>query len=102
MFEDVETDALEAEICELAGHLSAGQARFLALVAEFDAREAWGVWGIVSCAHWLAWRTGMSSVAAREHVRVGRALRRLPALAELFARGEISYSKVPSRGSRRR
>src|SRR5437870_390151 len=84
----------EGLAAELAGNICASTARFLLLVGEFDRREAWGEWGILSCAHWLAWRCGLSPVAAREHVRVARALRRLPRIAACFSRGELSYSKV--------
>ena len=43
---------------------------------------------------WLSWRVGLDTGAAREHVRVARALGTLPLLAQAFARGEMSYSKV--------
>src|SRR5690606_14584887 len=33
-------------------------------------------------------------VAAREHVRVARALEKVPKIRAVFSRGEISYSKV--------
>ena len=36
----------------------------------------------------------MSPGAAREHVRVARALTNLPLLSEAFAEGRLSYSKV--------
>jgi Domain of unknown function (DUF222)/HNH endonuclease len=38
--------------------------------------------------------SGSTSVRAREHVRVARALGNLPRLAEALARGEVSYAKV--------
>src|SRR5262249_43941223 len=60
---------------------------------EFDERGGWGN-GFASCAHWLAWRVGLALGAAREHVRVARALGSLPRLKEALARGELSYSKV--------
>src|SRR5262249_61059666 len=47
-----------------------------------------------SCAHWLAWRVGLELGAAREHVRVARALGGLPRLRDALACGELSYSKV--------
>src|SRR5262249_48285269 len=47
-----------------------------------------------SCAHWLAWRVGLELGAAREHVRVARALGALPRLRAALACGELSYSKV--------
>ena len=60
---------------------------------EFDARGGWNT-GFRSCAAWLAWRVGLAPGAAREHVRVARALGTLPALAEALGRGELSYAKV--------
>jgi hypothetical protein len=60
---------------------------------KFDARGGWGN-GFRSCAHWLSWRVGLEPGAARERVRVVRALGSLPGLAQALARGELSYSKV--------
>ena len=87
-------ERLEAEITELAGHLTAADCRFVLLVAEFDRREGWRQWECRSCAHWLSWQCGIELRAAREKVRVGRALDDLPMMREAFARGELSYSKV--------
>ena len=87
-------DRLEAEITELWGHLSAATARFLALVAEFDRSKAYERHGLVGTAQWLNWQCGIGPIAAREKVRVARALETLPRIAGSFARGEISYSKV--------
>ncbi|MFI5325087.1 MAG: DUF222 domain-containing protein [Candidatus Rokuibacteriota bacterium] len=81
------------QIAELSVHLEAATARLLALIREFDAREGWSN-GFRSCAEWLAWRVGLAPGAAREHVRVARALGTLPAMAEAMARGELSYAKV--------
>ena len=58
---------------------------FLDLIREFDARGGWGH-GFRSCAHWLSWRVGLEPGAAREHVRVARALGSLPQLREALAR----------------
>jgi hypothetical protein len=88
-----ENDRLADEIAELAAHLHAATYRLLALLREYDAREAWG-WGFRSCAHWLSWRTGIAPGAAREKVRVARALGSLPQISALMERGELSYSKV--------
>jgi hypothetical protein len=81
------------EIAELAAHLTAATARLLDLIREFDARGGWNS-GFRSCAAWLTWRIGLSPIAAREHVRVARALATLPGLAQALARGELSYSKA--------
>ena len=88
-----ELDRLGDQIAELSAHLEAATARLLALIRESDARGGWNT-GFRSCAEWLAWRVGLAPGAAREHVRVARALGTLPALAEALARGELSYAKV--------
>src|SRR3989442_6269505 len=88
------TDRLEAEIGELAAHINAATARFLLLVAEFERREAHQDSGFQHCSSWLSWRCSLAPRAAREHVRVARALVGLPLVRAAFARGELSYSKV--------
>ena len=65
-------DRLGDEIAALAAHLTAATA----------------------CAAWLTWRVGLAPGAAREHVRVARALGTLPCLAEALGRGELSHSKI--------
>jgi hypothetical protein len=87
-------DELEAKITELWGHLNAATYRFLALVAEFDREQAYERHGLVNTAQWLNWQCGIGAVAAREKVRVARALEQLPEISGAFASGEISYSKV--------
>jgi len=82
-----------AAVAELAAHLDAATAQLLALIREFDARGGWNR-GFRSCAEWLAWRVGLASGAARERVRVARALGPLPRFADVLARGQLSYSKV--------
>ena len=86
-------DRLGDEIAELSAHLDAATARLLDLVREFDAREGWNT-GFRSCAAWLSWRVRLDLGAARERVRVARALGTLPLLAQALARGELSYAKV--------
>src|SRR5258707_5958802 len=86
-----ELDRLGDEIAELSAHLEAATARLLDLIREFDAREGWNV-GFRSCAHWLSWRVGLDMGAAREHVRVARALPRLPRIASRLTRGGRCYA----------
>jgi Domain of unknown function (DUF222)/HNH endonuclease len=87
-------ERLEAQICELAGHLTAATCRFLVLLGDFDARRGWADWEMTSCAAWLSWKCQMSSGTAREHVRVARALRDLPVIRGEFGAGRLSYAKV--------
>ena len=87
-------ERLEAQICELAGHLAAATCRFLVLLGDFDARRGWASWEMTSCAAWLSWKCQISSGTAREHVRVARALRDLPVIRREFGAGRLSYAKV--------
>ena len=66
----------------------------LVLIRRFDERAGWLRWGFENCADWLHWRCDLSLSAAREKVRVAHALKTLPAIATVFAKGELSYSKV--------
>src|SRR5438270_13943019 len=89
----VELERLGDEIAELSAHLDAATARLLELIREFDARAGWNT-GFRSCAEWLSWQVGLDRGAARERVRVARALAMLPRLAQALARGALSYAKV--------
>jgi hypothetical protein len=86
-------DRLGDEIAELSAHLEAATARLLDLIREFDERGGWNT-GFSSCAAWLSWRVGLDLGAARERVRVARALATLPRLTQALASGELSYAKV--------
>jgi hypothetical protein len=85
---------LRAQITELAGHLNAGNHRFLMLIAEFDRRNGWSDGATQSCAHWLNWQCGLDMGAAREKVRVAHALENLPRISAAMERGQLSYSKA--------
>ncbi|MGD2129698.1 MAG: DUF222 domain-containing protein, partial [Lysobacterales bacterium] len=89
-----ELERLGEQITELAAHLDAGEYRFLTLLEAFDREQGWGGTGILSCAHWLNWRCGLSIGVAREKVRVARALPDLPQISAAFREGRVSYSKV--------
>src|SRR5918992_1821955 len=94
-----EVDALQElgdEIATLAAHLHAATHRLLTLILEFDRRRGWELEGHRSCAHWLAFRTGVDLGAAREKVRAARALEHLPLVSEAMSRGELSFAKVRS------
>lgn len=87
-------DELDAAICALARQMNAETYRLLVLIREFDERFGWAKWSFGSCAEWLAWRCQLSLSAAREKVRTAHALRRMPSIAQAFADGRLSYSKV--------
>jgi len=94
-FEDADAlEELEEEIAVLAAHIHAATHRLLTLVSEFDRRRGWELGGHRSCAHWLAFRTGIHLGAAREKVRTARALAGLPETSASMSRGELSFSAV--------
>jgi hypothetical protein len=88
-----EMDELGDEIAELAAHLHAATYRLLVRLRAFDVGEGWSG-GFQSCAHWLSWRTGIAPGAAREKVRVARALEQLPHVSAAFEGGQLSFAKV--------
>ena len=87
-------DELEDGLRRLAAQLAAAECDFLSLLAEFDRRDGWGGWGMRSAAHWLSLHCGMQLGAARERVRVARALPHLPLVRQAFSEGRLTYCKV--------
>ena len=87
-----EVVALGDRIAELSARIQAATWELLSLIRQFDERNGWD--GCTSCAEWLGWRTGLALGAAREHVRVARALADLPKLSDAMRRGRVSYSKM--------
>lgn len=89
-----DADRLGDEITELYTYISAATRQFLVLIRDFDQHECWAEAGFVSCAHWLNFHCGLGLNAAREHLRVAKALELLPKVDAAFAEGRLSYSKV--------
>jgi hypothetical protein len=87
-----DVERLGEQIAELAAQIHAATYQLLVMIREFDEREGWE--GFASCAHWLNWRAGIGLGAAREKVRVARALAGLPRLSAEMEKGLLSYSKV--------
>ena len=90
----LEAKTLGDEITELCSYIYAAESRLLTLIREFDEKECWADLGLCSCAHWLNFKCGIGMAAAREKVRVARALATLPKIDKGLSRGELSYSKV--------
>ena len=89
-----QAERLGEEIAELCVYLHVAKAHLLDLIREFDEKRCWEALGFPSCVAWLGFQCGIGANAAREHVRVAHALVRLPRIAERFAEGRLSYSKV--------
>ncbi len=86
--------ALGDAIAVAAATMDAAMHGLLERIRRFDGHKGWARQGAKSCAHWLSWRIGLGLGAAREKVRVARALGELPAIDEALRRGEVSYAKV--------
>jgi hypothetical protein len=87
-------DELADRIALAAAHIDSATHELLVDIHRFDCNAGWAAQGAKSCAHWLSWRIGVGLVAAREQVRVARALAALPLIAAAMQRGELSYAKV--------
>jgi hypothetical protein len=92
--EGMDVQQLEAEIAALSARIDAAMHRMLVLIRHYDESREWALHGHRSCAAWLSWRTGLAPGAAREHVRVAKALAQLPKTEAALARGDLSFSKV--------
>ena len=88
-----EIEQLGDAIAELSSRIQAATYELLVLIRQFEASGGWNN-GCLSVAHWLNWRTGLDLGAAREKVRVARALAHLPLVNVAMQRGRLSYSKV--------
>lgn len=93
-FVEVDDAALADAVMTGAAEIAAATARWLAALAELVVRGVWAVDGAASPAVWLSWACGIAPSTAREHVRVALRLRDCPLVAERFAAGRLSYSKV--------
>ena len=62
--DDLTTEEIGTRLVGYASQMAALTARFLELLAEFDRRGGWSGEGIMSCAHWLTWRTGQRAIEA--------------------------------------
>jgi hypothetical protein len=87
-------DALAEKISELSLRIDVAKHSLLTHLRTFDAHDGWGGMGFTSTAAWLSWRVGIGAGAAREHVRVARALGELRRIDAAFAAGKLSYAKV--------
>jgi len=82
--------SLGEEITDLAAHIHAATFLLLQKIREFDELEGWCRPRLASCAHWLQWQCGTNLGAAREKVKVARALAELPKIFRSFSEGRIS------------
>ena len=73
---------------------STSQRTVIGLAADFADSGEWMATSAASAAHWIAEVADIEVCTAREWIRVGRRLRSLTVIADLFEADELSYSKV--------
>ncbi|MCC6620943.1 MAG: DUF222 domain-containing protein [Deltaproteobacteria bacterium] len=94
-------DALERAVADLSAQLDAAEHRLLTLIREMDRRGRHAQHGLPSMAAWLGWRVGLGPVAAREKVRVAKALADLPPRRRPSRSSSPWRRRRPPRSSRR-
>lgn len=85
---------LGEKLAVFAAHLDAATHSFLTDLRTFEASGEWVRQGFRTCSQWMSWRLGQDIHTAREHVRVAKALAKLPLIDEALRTGTVSYSKV--------
>ena len=85
---------LRRAVTRMAAHLNLADWRFIKLIAAMERTRGWREGGYCNLGNWLDHRCGLGPCAARERIRIGRALAKLPHIDAAFRDGVISYSKV--------
>ena len=85
---------LRRAVTDMAARINLADWRFVKLIAAMDRTRSWREGGYCNLGNWLDHRCGLGPCAARERIRIGRALERLPHIDDAFRDGAISYSKV--------
>src|SRR4051812_34218919 len=68
--------------------------RLVKLCALFEHSSEWTFSGLATPAHWIAKNLDVELSTAREWIRIGRALEKLPLCDEAFSSQRLSYSKI--------
>ncbi|XOV83115.1 MAG: DUF222 domain-containing protein [bacterium] len=85
---------LKAEIIDLYASIQHASYQLIKLIALFDGEGHCWEEEFKTTAAWLGYYLGIGPNAAREKVRVARALVDLPVTDAAFCQGRLSYSKV--------
>jgi Domain of unknown function (DUF222)/HNH endonuclease len=91
-----------ASIEELHRLLSRFESFVTEATASFEVEEEWAADGAKSASAWLATRCRVPRAAARRRVRLGRALRHLPEVAEAWGNGAIGVDQAQAIAAARR
>ena len=82
-------------LLEAGRDMARSQHRLVRLAAEFEESTEWYLFATTR-AHWMAQQLEVCVATAREWIRMGKALRALPAVNEAFAAERLSFAKVPA------
>src|SRR5438445_645459 len=85
---------LEAELRGLGAQITATQARFVAVLADYDALEGWGEWGARSALDWLSNHCGHAGPLGRAELALAHALPHLPLIRGAMEAGALSLDKA--------
>ena len=85
---------LEAEVAQVCGVANAAAGRLVALIADVLATGSWEGADILSPAHWVGWKCGVSAKRACRLVSMARRLPELPETRAAFEAGELSEDQV--------
>jgi hypothetical protein len=85
---------LEERVVQAGRLLHSSRHELLTSLTLYDAEGYWAFSGARTCAHWAADRLDITVGTAREWLRIGHALARLPVVDAAFASGALSYAKV--------
>jgi hypothetical protein len=93
-FTDASNDEIAEAICQLHSLQVSVQARLFEAVRVFAARSGYVDDGSRSMTDWLVCSLGVSVSTARRLSETALALGQLPALEEVFSRGEVSFDQL--------
>ncbi len=85
---------LFGELAELCGQRNAIDGRIVAIAAELDGRQLWGMTGARSLAAVMAWKTGCSPGNARTVATIAERLEEFPRCAQALSEGRLSLDQV--------
>ncbi|MDE0054497.1 MAG: hypothetical protein OXT64_09635, partial [Gammaproteobacteria bacterium] len=78
---------LRRAVTDMAARINLADWRFVKLIAAMERTRSWREGGYCNLGNWLDHRCGLGPCAARERIRIGRALERLPRIDAAFRDG---------------
>ena len=86
--------SLGVELVEIGRRSASALYELVHTCADFDDSGDWALDGCSTAAQWIAAALDVETCTAREWIRIGKALRKLPLLDAAFADKRLSYSKI--------